>query len=881
MSLFRRIANLFVRSSIDREIEAELRSHIEMRTADNLASGMSRQEARRDAAMRFGNLISTKENVTGMDVALAIEGFWADLRYACRQLRRNPGFAGIAIAVLTLGICTSVAIFAFVDAVLITPLPYANPSQLMGLYESNPLGPRFHLSYLDYLDWKRMNKSFRSIEAYDNKAFAMRTASGLERTDGAIVSAGFFSTLGVSPILGRDFRPSEDQPGAANVTLLSYAAWRNRYGGSPDVLGKTVDLDGQAFTIIAVLPKEFYFAQAGPAEFWTALHASTDPDSRGGHWLSAIGRLNDGVSPSTASAEMSRIAALLAKQYPDSDNGRGATVVPLTEVVTGNLRPILLLLMCGAILLLLIAGVNVSSLLLVRSENRRREIAVRGALGASRGRLIRQFVTEGLALALTGALLGAGAAYGAIHLLTRLVPANMLAAMPYLKGLGLNPHVLAFALAITIVIGALFSLTPVFRLKLDNVRDGLAGGGRTAAGTVWRHLGANLVVVELCIAMVLLSGAGLLGRSFYRLIHVGVGMETDHLAMLQLRTPQSPAYAKDAQIAALARRVVDEVKGLPGVQSVAIAQRAPLAGAQGGSTTFQIVGRPSHGLANEANDRVVSAGYFSTVRAQLVHGRFFTGADDATRPRVMIVNRSFAQKYFPGEDALGKQIGYNASELAAGSPVEIVGVIDNIKEGPLDAEVAPTLYIPFEQGPDGTFNVVVRTAESPKAFLKTLEGTIRAIDSGFLIYGSETMEDRISESQSAYLHRSSAWLVGGFAALALLLGVVGLYGVIAYSVSQRTREIGVRMALGAQRGSVYQLVMSEAGRLVAVGVGAGLVCSVGAATLMRSMLFGTPPWDALTLSAVAVVLAASATLASYIPARRAASVNPVEALRAE
>ena len=879
MSLLRRIGNLFARTRVDREIEAEFKSHIELRIADNLAAGMSPSAARRDALMRFGNPTAEKERVTGSDVALAVDSVWTDLSYACRQLRKNPGFAATAILVLALGICASVAIFAFVDAVLITPLPYANPSRLMGLYETNPLGPHFHLSYLDYLDWKRMNRSFDAIEAYDNTTFAMQSASGLQRTDGATVSAGFFRALGVAPVLGRNFRAGEDESGAAHVVLLSYAAWQNRYGGRPDVIGQAVQIDGDTNTIVGVLPREFYFAPAGPAEFWTTLHTSSQPDTRGGHWLSAIGRLKEGVSLSAASADMSAIAAQLAKQYPDADDGRGATVVPWTEVVTGNLRPILLLLMSGAALLLLIASVNVSSLLLVRSESRRREIAVRGALGASRSRLIRQFVTEGLVLAVAGTSLGLGSAYFGIHLLTRLIPLSMLADMPYLKELGLNPHVIGFALLIAVLAAAQFSVTPVFRLSLSDMRSGLVKGGRTAAGTVWRHLGANLVVLELCTAMVLLSGAGLLGRSFYRLMHIDLGLQPDHLALLRLRAPHSPAYAKDIQLIALSQRLRDEVTRLPGVESVAVAHQVPLGNIAGGSSTFLIVGRPTNKTGNEANTREIGASYFSTVRARLLRGRYFTDADDVSKPRVAIVNQSFARKYFPGEDPLTKELRYDASETVP--PIRIIGVIDNIKEGPIDGEVAPAFYTPFDQGPDDSFYVIARTANEPQGYLKTLADTIRAVDPGILIYGTETMEGRINQGQSAYLHRSSAWLVGGFAAMALLLGVVGLYGVIAYSVSQRTREIGVRVALGAQRSSVYQMILSEAGRLILAGLGAGLLCSIAAATLMRNLLFGTAPWDVATLAAVAGVLAVSGTLASYIPARRAASVNPVEALRAE
>jgi macrolide transport system ATP-binding/permease protein len=875
MSLIRRISNLFFRSKVDLEIETELKSHIAMRIDDNITAGMSPEDARRNALLRFGNPTTTKERVAGADALLTLDSIWSDIRYACRQLSKNPEFSCTAILVLALGISASVAIFAFVDAALIRPLPYLTPSRLVALFESTPLGPRFHLSYLDYLDWRRLNNVFSSVEAFDNNTFALSTATGVEQIDGATVSSGFFRALGIAPVLGRDFRSDEDLASAPRTVMLNYDTWKNRYGGRQDVLGQTITLDGASNIIIGVLPPGFHFAPGGPAEFWTALHASSSPEDRGAHGLLAIARLKDGVSPGTASADMNSIALQLARQYPDSDEGRGATVMALTDSIVGNIRPILLVLLGAAALLLLIACVNVSSLLLVRTESRRREIAVRGALGASRVRLVRQFLTEGLTLVAAASIIGVSAAYGALLLLTRLIPANMLANMPYLHGLGLNAHVMAFASAIACLSWLLFSLTPVLRFSLSNLRDGLADGGCAAAGTLWRRLGANLVVLELCTAMILLVAAGLLGKSFYHLLHTDIGFQPDHLAMLQLTAMRS-GYPKDEQVVAFAQHVMSEIARLPGVQSVAVSRQLPVGGG-GGNTTFQILGRPGHGEGNEANSRQVSAGYFGTVQARLLHGRYFSEGEYASKPHVAIVNQAFARKYLAGEDPVGKQIRYDESEPV----IQIVGVVDDIKEGPLDATTDPALYTLFNQEPHYTFFVVVRTSQAPRGLLATLVGTIHRIDPGVMTSAEETMVERINHSQSTYLHRCSAWVVGGFAAVALLLGMVGLYGVVAYSVSQRTREIGVRMALGAQRSSVYQLVLGEAGRLTAFGLLAGLICAVAAATLMRKLLFGTQPWDVPTLVTVAVVLAVSALSASYIPARRAASVNPVDALRAD
>ena len=463
MSLFRRISNLFFRSRIDQEIDQELTAHIEMRVEENLTAGMSSADARRNALLRFGNRAATKESVTGADAALMLATIWSDLRYASRQLLKNPLFAGTAILVLGLGIGSSVTLFAFVDAALIRPLPYSRPSRLAAVFESNPMGPRFHLSYLDYLDYKKLNTVFSSLDAYKNDTVLLTTPRGLEQIHGSQVSDGFFQTLGVQPILGRNFAAGEDLPSAPRHVLLSYAAWQNRYGGSSNVLGQAVTLDGISNTIIGVLPSSFHFAPSEPAEFWSTLHLSMAED-RGAHGLSGIARLKDGVTMNAAAANMTSIGAQLARQYPNEDNGRGATIAPLGEVILGNMRPILLVLLGGATLLLLIACLNVGSLILVRSESRRREVAVRGALGASHLRLLRQFITEGLLLVLIGTVLGLGSAFLVSQLLLRMIPVQVLEGMPYLRQAGLNVHVIAFACTIAILALLLFSLLPAMRL---------------------------------------------------------------------------------------------------------------------------------------------------------------------------------------------------------------------------------------------------------------------------------------------------------------------------------------------------------------------------------------------------------------------------------
>jgi predicted permease len=660
--------------------------------------------------------------------------------------------------------------------------------------------------------------------------------------------------------------------------ILSYTTWQKRYNGRKDVTGATVRLSGIPFTIIGVLPQSFQFAPQGDAEFWTTLRAEGYCHShRSCHDLYGIGRLKDGVTVATALANMKAIARQLEIQYPDDNRGQGATVAPLSEVFVADARPILLALLGGAGLLLLIACVNVSSLLLVRSESRKREIAVRGALGASRIRLMRQFTTEGLALAFVGGLLGLAAAQTAMQILMHLISKDLMAYMPYLAGLGLNSHVLAFALAISLCATILFSITPTFRLSVREIKEGLAEGGRGYAGTLWRRFGANLVVAELAIAIVLLVSAGLLGKSLYRLLHVEVGFQPEHLATVEVELSQVD-YPKDPEQSQAARKILERLSTLPGVQSVGLTSVLPVS-FNGNTTWIRIAGHPYNGEHNEVNQRDISHTFFSTIRAKLFEGRFFTEFDDSSKPRVVIINQTLAKKYFPGEDPIGKKIG--DTKLSPDSLREVVGVVEDIRDGSLDAEIWPAVYYPFAQSPDTDFNIIARTSQSEASLLPAMVAAIHEVNPGIGTMNEMTIANKINQSPSAYIHRSSAWLVGGFAFVALLLGVVGLYGVIAYSVGRRTREIGVRMALGAQRKSVYQLILLEAAWLIGIGIVAGLFCAVGAATLIRGLLFGVRSWDAATLAAVACVLAVFALLASYIPARRASQVDPMEALRYE
>jgi macrolide transport system ATP-binding/permease protein len=801
-----------------------------------------------------------------------------DVRFALRQLRTSLVFTWTAVVVLALGIAGSVGIFAFVEAALIKPLPYQNPSRLVGVFGRIPLFPQSNLSYPDYIDLKKVNTVFSSLEAYQANGNLLADQKGAQIVRGARVSDGFFRTLGVTPILGRDFYPGEDLPGVQRTVLLTYSAWQTRYGGQRDVLGRSVTLDNAPNTIIGVLPPDFYFPPVGRAEFWTALHPAGNCDLRRScHGLFGLARLKDNVFMETALANVQSITKQLELQYPDTNRDQGGTVASLSSVVVGDIRPILLVLATGAGLLLLIATVNVAALLLVRSENRKKEIAVRSSLGASPARIVRQFITEGLVLAAVGTLAGLLLNSWTMHMLTRLIPANIMSRMPFWEDLGLNSHVMAFTGAIALLTAVLFSFTPAMHLSLLDRRAGLAETGRGSAGNTWRRLGSKLVIVELATATVLLVGAGLLGKSLSRLLRVDLGFEPDHLVTLNIAASGS-SYETDQQILAFTKTILDRVQSVPGVRSAALARRGVPLDGNGNTIWFRVLGRPWHGEHHEAPSRSVSPGYFRTLGAQLSRGRYFREDEDTSKPRVAIINQALARKYFAGEDPIGKQLAYVSISRPT---LEIVGIMANIKEGPLDEAIPPVLYIPFLQEVQNNFTLVVRTAQSEQSLLPGLAAITRQIDPAIVAYRGVTMSEKIHDSQSAYLHRSSAWLVGGFAGLALLLSVVGLYGVIAYSVSRRTREIGIRMALGARPGSVYQLILKEAGWLTAIGIIAGLVSSLAATTLMRTLLFEVRSWDVPTLSAVATILVICSLLASFLPARRAAAVNPTEALRLE
>lgn len=872
-----KLSLLFRRDRFRGELDEEMAFHREQAEKEFIVSGMPAQQAHAAAARQFGNATQLREQSHSL-VAFRWETVAQDLRFALRQLRHNLGFALTAIFILALGMGVSVAIFAFVDAALIQPLPYFAPDRLMDVAENSAMFPRSNLSRDDYDDWKRLNHSFSTLDVYAGNGYLLGTPSGPEPVPAARVTDGFFATLGVRPMLGRDFRSGEDRPGGAKIAILSYGTWQKRFGSRNNVIGQAMTLDGDTYTIIGVLPREFAFAPRANAEFFVPLLDKSECESRRScHNLFAVARLRDGVTPHAALEEMKAIAAQLAVQYPGSNQGQGAAVQPLANIIVGQVKPVLLTLLAASGLLLLIASVNVASLLLVRSESRRREISVRGALGATPIRLSRQFITEGLLLATAGCLAGVLVSKWTMTILTTMIPSSAAVNIPFLQHVGFHVHSAIFAAVVALLAAGLMALTPILRLSFLDIRDGLGDGGRGAAGRFWQRIGANLVVAELSVAVILLVGAGLLGKSFYRLLHVDLGFDPTHLATLQMAAPNK-SYSKPEQKVALLREITRRLSALPGVESVGITTDLPVQ-CNCDTDWIRIVGKPFHGEHNEVDERDVSPVYFAMLKAKLIRGRLFTEDDDGSKSQKVVINEALAQKYFPGEDPIGKKIGNG--NLDPKSMREVIGVVANVREGGLDEDLWPSEYEAIYFSPGNFFSIAVRTSGDEKAVLPVLIKTLHGIDPNLGTYGEITMADQINSTQSALLHRFSTWLVGGFAVVALVLGVVGLYGVVAFSVSKRTREIGVRMALGAQRSTVYRLVMRQAAWITFAGIGIGLVCAVGASLLMGKLLFGVQAWDAATLATVAVVLGSASLAASFLPAYRAASVNPTEALRAE
>ncbi len=877
-----RLRALLRKAEMERELDEELRFHLEKEAEQNLARGMAREEARLAALRSFGGVERVKEESRDVRGVRFVEELWQDLRYGARMLFRKPSFTSIAVLTLGLGIGANTAIFTIVDATLLRGLPYKDSDSLVQVWETRQVGEikQMDASYPDYLDWGQQSEVIDGICGYTEwgGSFTLTGRAEPERIEGARVTASFFSVLGVAPLLGRTFLPDEDRPQAERTVILSYGLWQRRFGADPSIVGRSLILDGSDYTVLGILPGSFQFAPMGKAQLWVPLRPTpAQLNLRFMHWLDVIVRLKPGVSLAQAQAQMSTVGERIERENPDSHTGAGLKLVPLHEQIIGSIGSLLLVLLGAVGFVLLIACANVANLLLLRAAARRQEISMRLALGATRWRLVRQLVTESLLLTLMGGVLGLALATWSIELLLTAIPAAQLDSMPYLQGLTLNARVFGFTGALLLLTGVVFGLAPAWQSAKLDLQAVLKDGNRTAAGTGRQRFRSLLVVSEIALALVLLVGAGLLIKSTLRLLEVKLGFKPERLMTMQLELPSS-RYSSDEQTRAFHQQLLPHIEALPGVVGVASVNWLPLEG--GPVDLLRVEGQPPPPPSEvpKTTTHVVSSDYFRTMGIALIKGRFFTDDDNPSSPGVVVINGALAEKLFAKQDPVGRRIIFEGGEP---KPFEIVGVVDDERVGELDEEAAAVVYHPYLQEPWTKLNLVVRTAGDPVGIVNAVRGEVRAIDPDLALYSVVTMEQLIAERPSTFLRRYPALLMVVFAAIALILAAIGIYGVISYSVNQRTHEIGVRMALGAQRRDVLRLIIGQGLVLILFGVGGGLAAALALTRLMHSLLFGVSATDPLTFIIVTALLALVALLACYIPARRATKVDPLIALRYE
>ena len=806
---------------------------------------------------------------------------WQDVRFGFRMLAKSPVFTAIAVLTLALGIGANTAIFSAVYAALLRPLPYTQPDRLVTLTEarSQSEAAYWDASYPDYLDWVKQSKTFQSLGGFSGSIFTFTGAGDPENVFATQVTINFLDTLGVKPMLGRTFVAGEDVRQNPKVAILTYGFWVSEFGSDANVVGRSIRLDGNAVTIVGVLPKEFQFAPAANAKFLVPLHLNPYLETRRNlRWLSVFGRLAPGQTIEQARTEMKGITARLATAYPQEDSAVVVQMGPLRERIVGKVRPLLLVLFGAVGFVLLIACANVANLLLVRAAGRRREFAIRTALGAGRKKLVRQLLTESLMLAAIGGGFGLLVARWGTDLLIAAIPTSQLDAMPYLRDAHPNGAVFGFLCAVVILTGVLFGLAPALQASNEHAGDALKEESRTSSGGRTRLRDA-LVVAEVATSLVLMVGAGLMVRSLGTLLHRDPGFQPQNLLTFSVNLPDS-AYPKDPDAIRFDKEFRTRVTALPGIVDVANVSVVPLTG--GGNTIrFLIEGRPvAAGQEDECSIRDASDNYFAMMKIPLIGGRYFDEhADSPTAPSHVIVNQAWVREYFEGQSPIGKRIKFTFSPTQPFR--EIVGVVGDIADEGLDSKAVPAIYASSEQDANSFINYVVRTKGDPLAEVSTVRGALHEQDAQLAFIQPLTMDQIITQSQSVFLRRYPSYLIGSFAVLAMILAMVGLYGLISFSVSQRTREIGIRLALGAGRSQVLRMVMAQGTRLVLVGIVIGVGAGLALTQLMKNLLFGVSPNDPATFVAVAIVLAAVAVVACWLPARRATDVDPIEALRYE
>jgi putative ABC transport system permease protein len=793
-----------------------------------------------------------------------------DSRYAIRQLRRTPGFTIVAILTLALGIGATTAIFTVVNSVLLRPLPFPAAESLVRVHEVVPQYGRFSVAPAAFLDWRRQNTVFERLAAYMGTSGTLLDADGPERIQGASVSWDLFELLRVAPAAGSGFTASQDQPNAAGVIVISHGLWQRRFGGDRSVVGRSINLNSAPATIIGVMPPDFYFPSR-TAEFWQPIAIDPAQAPRGAHFLGVIARTKPGVTLDQANAEMRTIAERLAQQYPDASANESAEVVPLHEQIVGRVRPALLTLLAAVGVVVLIACANVANLLLVRASVREKEVAIRAALGAGRQRLALQMLAESVLLGVGGGVVGVLLAYLAIPVVQTL-GAN---SIPRVADIAIDERVLAFTFGASVLTGLLFGLGPAWHASRAGLGAVLKEGGRSSATSGGRWVRSGLLVAEVALSIVLLVGATLLLRSFAKLTDVNPGFASANVLAFQVSLPLT-TYPGDGPRITFFDSLLERLQATPDVRATSIVQTLPMRGTY--VLSVEIKGRPpvKPGEELSASYRAISAGYFETLNVPLLRGRLLTTRDTEKPPMVAVIDDAFAKRYFPDEDPIGHGI-----DIGNGSDgfYEIVGVVGNVNYSGLDAVPPPTMYVPFKQDLFGTMWVLVKSDGDPSRLTGAVREAVRGIDRTLPAYSITPLATVLSESVAD--RRFSMVLLGFFALLAIFLAAVGLYGVVAYSVSQRTREIGLRVAIGARPGDVVRMVVGGGMKLAIVGVVIGLVGAVGLAQLVETMLFGVTPSDPASYGATALILLAVAALASYVPARRAMRVDPLTALQAE
>jgi putative ABC transport system permease protein len=820
-----------------------------------------------------------------------MNSMWMDVRYAVRMLAKSPGFAAIAVLTLALGIGANTALFSVVNGVLLNPLPYPHPNRVVTVDSTTADFGESSISYPDFLDWARDNHSLSSLAAYRSfKSFNLLGQGKPERLSAVEISSTFFPTLGVSPILGRNFTPAEDQLNGPPAAVLSAGLWKSKFASSPDILGKTLDLDGTDYTVVGVLPANFYFCCASmnfrPGDIYVPLGADKNPwmqDRKIHPGIYAVGRIQQSVTLSRARADMARVAGNLAATYPEADKDRGIGVTPVKEEMVRNIKPFLLVLLGAVGFVLLIACVNVANLLLARSGGRAREFAIRATLGATQGRVIRQLLTESALLALCGGALGLLLAAWGTSVALSIIPGTL----PRANEVGIDPRVLLFTLVISVLSGVLFGLAPALKTAHPDLHEALKEGGRGASGARYRTQGI-FVVVEMALAVVLLIGAGLTIRTLVSLWSVNPGFEPHNVISFNVGFPPDVTGGNATQIRASLRQATDKIAAVPGVQSVALMNGAfPMNGES--DLPFWLDGHRKPPTENSMPDAVwylVGPDYLKVMKIPLLRGRFITAQDDANSPAVCVIDETFSRKYFGTQNPIGRRLDFDLIY----KQLEIVGVVGHVKQFGLDegagSPVLAQFYMPAQQLPDPVIKAfasatgyLVRTQGSPDAFAGSIREAIRDFNGNAVVFGAQTMDHIISRSLAA--RRFAMILLAVFAGLALLLSSIGIYGVISYVAGQRTHEIGIRMALGAQRSDVLKIVIGQAAALALLGVLAGLATAAGLTRLMSKILYGVSSTDPLTFTVVAVALMVVALAACYLPARRAMRVDPIVALRYE